>query len=112
MRQLLQRALFIWKNREYHTVVLNRLREERNELVHAGSQSHRGKELVDLLLTYVTEFLYFLIVENHGCKNPGEIKEFFELSPDIASLYESEKILTKKITRIKCARSLFEKAKP
>ena len=73
------RALSILKDREYHKIILNDLREKRNNLVHENSQLHGSYETLQQLIRYVNELLWFMIDHGYRFSNEGKLKEFLDL---------------------------------
>jgi len=105
----IKRALFVWGNQDYHKLVLNSLRMERNKLVHSGSESPRGEYVVHLLMPFINELLILLIRRAHWFKDRSDVIELLELPPNHSALVDINRSLENKIKNNRRAIKLFTK---
>ncbi len=75
----IKRTLSLLKNSEYHKIILNDLKEKRNNLVHANSQLHRNYDVLQQLIGYVNSVLLFMIQHGYRFSNEEKLAEFLDM---------------------------------
>ena len=83
---LVRRTSFLWEDFTEARLVLNYLRDHRNELVHAGSSPPDTERLLYQLKDYVEHTLWFLINHAHRFSSMEEVWSFWDLSPNVEEL--------------------------
>lgn len=79
----INRAVFLFKDREYHKQVLEHLRQYRNRYVHSGSEHSDLDILIYQLKYYVEVLLLFLIDNPYRFSGLQEASDFMDLNPDV-----------------------------
>lgn len=93
---VVSRTLFLYKDREFHKLILEHLRSYRNKTVHTGDSISEGMEtLLYQLKGYVEMLLSFHLFNNLKFKDISESSQFLSLNSDRAVLNEKIKWLSK-----------------
>jgi hypothetical protein len=86
---LVKRASFLWEDYAEARLVLNYLREHRNQLAHAGSDPADIERLLYQLKVYVEGILWFLIYRAHEFASFDQFFAFLDLPPEVSDLRAS-----------------------
>lgn len=84
----IKRTAFHFKDREYHRLVLEQLRQYRNKSVHLGAGESDIEVHVYQLKNYVEHLLKFHIRNHFKFKSMHETAKFMDLRPEISALKE------------------------
>jgi hypothetical protein len=83
---LVRRASFLWRDHKHARLVLDYLREHRNQIVHAGSQPTEVERLIYELKTMVEVTLWFLIHRASEFERAEDFWSLLDLPPEIGVL--------------------------
>lgn len=93
---VIKRTLFLYKDKEFHKLILEHLRSYRNKTIHTGDSIFEGMEtLVYQLKGYVEMLLRFHLYNNLKFNDIKESAEFLSLNPDRTVLKEKISWLSK-----------------
>ncbi len=92
-----RRAVFLFKDREFHRQILNHLRSYRNRAVHAGEKTDEIEAPVFQLKFYVEQLIFFHIYNTLGFLSMREAAEFLDLPPDASVLKGKIKLFQKAV---------------
>ena len=101
------RALFVFKDKDYHQAILNRLRNERNQLVHEGRDSDQTELSLYNLLLYANESLMTLIQVAHQFENTQDFAVFLDLPSDSSALEQRGRALNRQVDAVRYAKKIF-----
>lgn len=87
--EIARRVSFLFEDTSYHKLVLNLLRELRNDAVHIGKEISRPSDTLDELRMYAEILLNFHINNPFRFAQVSGAADFLRLSPDLKQL-ESE----------------------
>jgi hypothetical protein len=88
-----RRASFIFGGEEYSRQVLKSLKDYRNQVVHAESESVDIEGYIYQLKRHVEALLEFLIRNKYGFKNLNDAMKLFDLPCDIQALRERSNLI-------------------
>jgi hypothetical protein len=103
----ISRALFAFRKKDYYRLILNRLRSERNQLIHEGRDSEQAELSLFNLLLFVNEALTALIYVGHKFQSKAEYGEFLDLPSDPSMLSAREVDLKRKLRSVEHAKKIF-----
>lgn len=98
--QTVQRCSFIFGEHEYHTQVLESLREYRNQSVHAGDQSGDAKVHCFHLQYYFSHLFWFLLSNAQKFASLDEAYRFLDLPREKEKLRRQKRIIEKALRYI------------
>ncbi|MDQ3712733.1 MAG: hypothetical protein M3388_11010 [Acidobacteriota bacterium] len=92
----IKRTLFLYKDKEFHKLILEHLRSYRNKTIHTGDSISEGMEtLLYQLKSYVEMLLRFHLYNNLKFKDISESAQFLSLNSDRNFLKEKINWLSK-----------------
>lgn len=94
----IKRAAFLFEESDYHSQILNHLREQRNLSVHAGTESAQLEMMIYQLKHYVEVALLFHIQNNYKFNSIADVSMMLDSKSNVAEL-------TKQIDELKKQRS-------
>ena len=77
--EMIRRTLFVCKDRDFHQLILEHLRDRRNALVHSDDGSPQIQACIFQLKRYVEEFIRLHLALGWRFKTISEFGEFFSL---------------------------------
>jgi len=92
-----RRAIFLFKDRDFHLQILNHLKSYRNRAVHAGEETEEIEALVYQLKLYVEQLLFFHIYNTLGFLSMRETADFLDLPPNASVLKGRIKLFQKAV---------------
>lgn len=102
---VIKRTLFLYKDEEFHKLILEHLRNYRNKTIHTGDSMSEGMEtLLYQLKSYVEALLNFHLHNNLKFKDISESVQFLSLNTD-------RNVLNKKINWLNKAEKFLQKYK-
>lgn len=94
----IRRASFLFQESEFHSQVLNHLKEYRNKTVHSGfNDSGKIEAYLYQLQKYVRQLLIFHLSNQIGVNTMSELVKFLDFPTDGKLLKEKKRLITKAI---------------
>ena len=84
--EIAKRVSFLYTDTDYHRLVLNLLKDQRNIAVHTGEAISRSDHLLDELRGYAESLIRFYLDNPFGFKSISDVSMFLRLSPDVKVL--------------------------
>lgn len=91
--ETIRRASFVMPEVDYHRVVLEHLRQERNRMTHAGTEADDRETHLYQLKRYVDRLLELHLVKSRSLSTPQETAEFLDMPPALDELRRRSAIL-------------------
>jgi hypothetical protein len=98
---LIRRISFLFKEKEYHELILKYLVKYRNKSVHAGDTSLDGKYHCYRLQFYFDRLVHTYLSEKFQFNDLGEANEFLDLAPSIKDLNRKKILIEKALGFVK-----------
>jgi len=90
--ETINRASFLFTDREYAKLVLIHLKDYRNQSIHARRSRNDGEALIYQLKKYVERLIFFYIVNKYKLKDRNEVAQFLNQPDDIQLLKKRIKL--------------------
>lgn len=88
-----KRASFVMHDVDYHRMVLEHLRKERNRMAHVGAEADDRETHLYQLKRYVESLLELHLVRSGTLSTPEETAEFLDMPPDLCELKRRSEVL-------------------
>jgi hypothetical protein len=96
-RVTVKRAIFLFKDPDFHRQILSHLKSYRNLAVHAGEETEEIETLVYQLKLYVEQLIFFHIYNTLGFLSMQETADFLNLPPNASVLKGRIKLFQKAV---------------